>query len=342
MIASLVHDVERAVASGDAPARASMLRRVTGLFTETAERLGEAQVDAFDIVILRLSRRVETVARVGLSETLADIPNAPPRAVRDLAFDPDATVATPVLARSARLAEADLVQIAQALGPDHLNAIARRRTLSERVTDVLVVRGDREVVRTAAGNDGARFSGGGFEALAQHARKDAALRALIEARSDRPAGHQARSGAAAAEPAAAVARAASQEERDAETAAAAAEAAVNALTVDLDEKHVAAWLTEGKAMAAAVAVARLAHVPSAMGIQAYQAEQYDPLLFLVRSIRFGWGTFKLFLQSRPGKAATPEDIRGAFEAFQALSVPTAQRVVRFTAARDHAPKTGAA
>ncbi|HEX8416751.1 MAG TPA: DUF2336 domain-containing protein [Methylobacterium sp.] len=338
MIAALISDVERAVAGGDAPARTSMLRRVTSLFTETAERLGEAQVDAFDIVLLRLSQRVATPARVDLSETLADIPNAPPRAVRDLAFDPDATVAAPVLARSARLAEGDLIQIAQALGPDHLKAIARRRTLSERVTDVLVVRGDREVVRTAAGNGGARFSDGGFDALAQHARKDAVLATVIEARPDLPARHKARTGP----PAAASAPTLSAEERAAATAIGAAEAALGGLAVDLDEKQVAAWLSEGKAMEAAVAVARLAGVPSAMAVQAYQAPDYDPLLFLVRSIRFGWGTFKLFLQSKPGKAAAPEDMRGAFEAFQALSVPTAQRVVRFNAARDWGPKTGAA
>jgi hypothetical protein len=35
-------------------------------------------------------------------------------------------------------------------------------------------------------------------------------------------------------------------------------------------------------------------------------------------------------------------MRGAFEAFQQLSVPTAQRVVRFTAARERAAQPNAA
>ena len=39
----------------------------------------------------------------------------------------------------------------------HLLAIAQRNALSEQVTDVLVERGDRDVVRSVAQNDRARF-----------------------------------------------------------------------------------------------------------------------------------------------------------------------------------------
>jgi hypothetical protein len=71
---------------------------------------------------------------------------------------------------------------------------------------------------------------------------------------------------------------------------------------------------------------------------AYEAAAYDPLLFIVRSLKFGWGTFKLCLVARAAGPPPPDTTRSAFESFQQLSVATAQRVVRFTAARDHASR----
>ena len=49
-----------------------------------------------------------------------------------------------------------------------------------------------------------------------------------------------------------------------------------------------------------------------------------------------------FLTAKAGRAPPPEIMRSAFEAFQQLSVQTAQRVVRFTAARERAAQTDAA
>ena len=73
-----------------------------------------------------------------------------------------------------------------------------------------------------------------------------------------------------------------------------------------------------------------------MAIQAYHAESYEPLMFLVRSVRFGWRLMKNFLKAKTGRDPQPEVMQGIVEAFQALSVQTAQRVVRFTATRDSA------
>ncbi|WP_163317697.1 DUF2336 domain-containing protein, partial [Enterobacter hormaechei] len=71
-----------------------------------------------------------------------------------------------------------------------------------------------------------------------------------------------------------------------------------------------------------IALAKMANVPPAMAFRAFQAQDFEPLLFLIRSVKFGWGTFKLFLQAKPGWAPKAEDMRGAFEAFQALSIAT--------------------
>jgi hypothetical protein len=82
-------------------------------------------------------------------------------------------------------------------------------------------------------------------------------------------------------------------------------------------------------------------MPVEMVARAYRQTHYDPLLFIVRSVRFGWGTFKLLLAHKAGRQPPADMLKSAFEAFQQLSVQTAQRVVRFTAARERAIKPAA-
>jgi hypothetical protein len=110
----------------------------------------------------------------------------------------------------------------------------------------------------------------------------------------------------------------------------------------LAEADVVEWIRLGKIDEALAALAHLAGVPVPIVARAYRSPHYDPLLFILRSVRFGWGTFKAFLTAKAGRAPPPEIMRSAFEAFQQLSVQTAQRVVRFTAARERAAQTDAA
>lgn len=354
-LVSVVAEVEGAIASGDQARRVTMLRRMTSLFTDEASRLDETQVAAFDEVILRLSRDIEIRARAELSERLADVANAPRQVVRRLAFDESAEVAGPVLERSTRIEEGDLVQIATERGQGHLMSLSRRSTLSERVTDMIVIRGDSSVVRSVAGNGGARFSTGGFNVLTERARDDNALQDTLQKRRDVPPGHQAQLVALAKERA----RAKLAEEFDADAASAAIAVAAQAVKKDdpalaaaiatverrarpgaglgIEESDVVAWITGGQTTEALVALARMAGVPPQMAVTAYEAAHYDPLLFLVRSVRFGWATLKMFLTAKNGGKAPDQDtMRSAFEAFQGLSVATAQRVVRFTAVRGQA------
>ncbi|WP_210250327.1 DUF2336 domain-containing protein [Methylobacterium planeticum] len=332
---------------------------MTRLFTDRAAALDIEQVRAFDTVILKLSQNVETFARAALARSLAGITQGPEHVLHDLALDPDSSVAAPVLARGQPIADATLVRVAHLCGQDHLYALSRRRRLSERVTDVLVTRGDGEVVRSVAGNTGARFSEAGFTALTAHARLDAALAEILEIRRDIPPDHMAQL--------LAIAKSRAAERLIGEFAPDAVDAALTTATRDLagpearrartdgavvsrkavaaqetSEQQIVAWVDAGKVSDALVALARAAAVPPEMVFRAYEAQAYDPLLFLIRSVRFGWGTLKHFIQSKPGKPPLPEEMNGAFEAFQALSVTTAQRVVRFTATRDHAQSTDVA
>jgi uncharacterized protein (DUF2336 family) len=363
---SFVGEVEDAIASGDPIKRVDTLRRMTGLFLEQAPKLNEQHITVFDEVILRLARDLEFKARVELSERMADVGNAPRKVVRDLAFDKDIKVAGPILERSSRLNDDDLVAIAHDRGQEHLYALSRRSSLSEKVTDILVDRGDERVVRSVADNSGARFSERGFSQLMTRAREDDTLQTILKTRADIPPKQM--------EDLVRIAREKVRETLRAEYADTAGEvfdravdeAATMAaetfqartLTSDLSaamdlvrqkartgglvEDDVVDWIRAGKMDEAIAALAHLASVPVEMVTRAYHAAHYDPLLFIVRSIKFGWGTFKLLLTVKAGRQPSSDVIKSAFDSFQQLSVQTAQRVVRFTAVREQAVQPNAA
>lgn len=84
-------------------------------------------------------------------------------------------VAEPLLLRSPALRDDHLEPIARTQSQEHLLVIAQRKTLSERLTDILVERGNEEVAGTVTGNEGARFSEAGFEWLAGRASASEAI-----------------------------------------------------------------------------------------------------------------------------------------------------------------------
>jgi len=91
-----------------------------------------------------------------------------------------------VLSRSPALDDAQLEPIARTQSQAHLLAIARRKALSERVTDILVERGNDEVAGTVSGNDGAQFSDIGFKSLAVRASTNVTILNRLVVRSDLP------------------------------------------------------------------------------------------------------------------------------------------------------------
>jgi uncharacterized protein (DUF2336 family) len=182
----LIDELEAALASGSIPRRIDILTRVTDLFITGAEVYSQEQVGVFDDVMVRLVNTIETQARAKLAHRLAPIANAPESVIHMLAFDDDIEVARPVLIQSERLDDRDLLVSAGTKSQEHLHAIAQRRSLSEAVTDVLVERGDREVVHSVARNIGARFSDAGYRMLVKRSTGDDALATEVGSRSDIP------------------------------------------------------------------------------------------------------------------------------------------------------------
>lgn len=186
---SLIDDLERALAAGTNAQRIAMLARITDLFIADANRYSDDQINLFDVVIGKLAIAIEAKARAKLAIRLAELPDAPAGVMRLLAFDDDIEVARPILSDFERLEEADLVENAKRKSQLHLAAISERKSLSEMVTDVLVERGDRQVVKSVAKNPGARFSDAGFRMLVKRSSSDEALAMQVGARRDLPRQH---------------------------------------------------------------------------------------------------------------------------------------------------------
>src|SRR5271154_2127177 len=185
----LLGELEAALASGNIGRRAQILSRLTDLFIGGAARFSDDQVAVFDDVMARLITTIEAEARAKLSQRLAQIANAPSNVIQMLAFDDDIEVARPVLTLSERLDDRYLRANASAKSQQHLHAIAQRKSLSETVTDVLVERGDRDVVHSVVKNSGARFSDAGFRTLVKRSTGDDALATDLGRRSDIPRPH---------------------------------------------------------------------------------------------------------------------------------------------------------
>src|SRR6202521_1811796 len=183
---SIIAELEDAVRNGSSEKRVGTLRQVTDLFLHEGDRLSEDQVQVFDDVLCILIARVESRAKAELSHRLAPLDYAPFEVIQHLARDNEIAVAGAVLANSSRLQTSDLVEIASTRGQDHLFAISSRTNLPEAVTDVIVDRGERKVIRKLANNASARFSDAGYSGIVAHAEADAELVEILGLRLDLP------------------------------------------------------------------------------------------------------------------------------------------------------------
>ncbi|TQF26847.1 hypothetical protein UNPF46_32470 [Bradyrhizobium sp. UNPF46] len=186
---NLLEELQAALSHGTVALRVETLRRVTDLFVGNAVDYSDDHIRVFDDVFQCLIEQIEVSARALLADRLAPIAAAPPNIIRTLALDEVIEVSGPVLSKSERLDETTLIEIARTRGQAHLKAISLRRVLSEALTDVLVSRGNDDVVQSTVGNPGARLSEGSLSDLVTRAERDGDLAACIGLRKDLPRHH---------------------------------------------------------------------------------------------------------------------------------------------------------
>ena len=182
---SCLADIELLSSDTSSENRRELLRRVTDLFFLTNDQHTPNDGVVFGNVMERIAYELEIEARAELSERISEIDKAPHHLVTRLASD-EIEVAKPVLERSSVLTDTDLIQIAKSRGQTHLHAISKRPTLSPPVTDVIVDRGESEVLVEVTNNKGAEFSPNGIDQLAQKARADGNLLTALGKRTDLP------------------------------------------------------------------------------------------------------------------------------------------------------------
>src|SRR5882724_8902986 len=181
---SLIPGFDEIVRHGDPKRCAEAARQIIELFLQTAANLRSDHIDLFDGVLIGLVPHTETAARADLAERLSVLANAPRALVGQLAREDEILIAGPLLRRSPAIDEGALIEIARLRGQGHLLAMSERSTLSPDLTDVIVRRGDREVVRRAAGNAGALFSQTGYSTLIKRASQDGVLTLKVGQRDD--------------------------------------------------------------------------------------------------------------------------------------------------------------
>jgi uncharacterized protein (DUF2336 family) len=348
---SVIEELEDAVACGNARDRLKMFQRVSDLFMSGSRRYSDEQLALFDDVLLRLSAEIETKVRAKLAQALAKTDKPLPKLIRSLAFDDAIEVAGPVLSHSPQLSDDDLVKNASTKSQDHLLAIAQRISLSEMVTDVLVDRGDRRVLRAVAGNAGARFSLEGFALLTARAPDDHKLALAILQRSDVPrhifvklvenASASVRAKLEAALPGApaaigavvdGVAATMRQEAREASRAhaEAVADARLRFRQQAISEMNVHAPAVAQRLERTVLALSQLGGFPVDLVERALLDDGEEMVLVLARAAGCSWTTAKALLQMYSAKRTlSAADLERAFARFERLNPKTARLVVAF-------------
>jgi uncharacterized protein (DUF2336 family) len=353
----LLNEVEDAMASGSLVRRGKIVRHVTDLFIVGSAQFGDQEIELFDDVLTRLAMEIEVSARALLAVRLAPVKNAPPRIIRTLAFDDEIDVAGPVLEQSERLDDAALVETASKKGQGHLLAISRRHALSESITDVLVERGDQQVVLSAAENRGARFSAMGFSGLVRRAEGDDRLAACVGSRPEIPphlflkllakASQSVRAKLEAIHPGArrevgqAVAEVADRIRAEAfghspdYTAALAYIWALHRRG-QLDDRKLGAIARTGHLAEITAGLAVKCELPLKFVERAMKEEHAEMLLIVAKAMALSWPTVKAILCARPRTGEiSGREIAQCAASYERLKITTAQEIVRFHRSRDN-------
>ena len=359
---SLIAELEDAVKNGSAEKRVDTLRRVTSLFLGESDKLNEQQIGVFDDVLVHLIQRIETKALVQLSSMLAPVGNAPIEVVRRLARHDEITIAGPILTKSSRLSEHDLIEIAKSKSQGHLLAMSGRTALTEGITDVLVERGDAQVHHSLARNSGARFSESGFATLVKKSESDEKLAETLGLRLDIPLQLLRRLLASASDLVRsrllAAATPENQEQIQRVLASIANEVGREAtgprdfkradgVVLELNrhgkltEAVLLKFVTERKYEEMTATLALFCGAKSSLIEHLLKNVSHDGLIVACKAAKLNWPTVELILQSRfAHHSISEQELRDAKDAFLELSREAAQRSMRFMQVQEAAKKAG--
>ena len=344
--ADLIAELDAAVHNRSPARRTELLRRITKLLLFDADRLNEIQIGLFDDVLVRLIRSVEAGTLGQLSNSLSQLNIAPREAVRQLGFHEDVLVAGPVLRKSRRLSEEDLIEIVGTRGQQHLLAISGRQTLSEPLSDMLVERGDSAVHNTLARNLGAQFSEAGYAVLVGRAERDQGLAEGLEHRSDVPPGlrqkllaklDQLRMGSLLSRPPAMqqTIRTAIAKRTNLAPQSSTDYSEAQGKMIELSRKGrlndstVNRFAVTREYTEVVAALSLLSGAPIEVVEPLIASDQLDGLIAVCKAARLNWSTTIMIIRNRPSCSPVSSlELEQGQEAFEALTLSLAQRTIR--------------
>ena len=349
--ARVLDQLEDSLSYGTVERRVETLRKITDLFLINASNYTDEATAVFDDVFQVLVCKIEISAKMLLSQRLAPIASAPPRIVHTLAFDDVIDIAGPMLTQSERLTDQMLVESAMSKSQVHLLAISRRRRLASVVTDVLVDRGDSNVVNSVVANLGAEFSENGYTRLLELAERDDDLATCFGTRPSIPRHHlvkllsrasgtvrsrlRALNSEAKSEVEAAVSQAtmvASNRSAIESASMVAALRLVEGLHHDgkLSADRIAEFASAGKFEETNAALALLANVPVTLVENMMVTSQSEGVMILTKVADLPWPVVQAVLNMRTRLSGAPTlDLNFCRVSYNRLKVATAQQVLRF-------------
>lgn len=348
----LIAELDHVLKAGPSDRRVRLLRQVAGLFLEDAHRLNEHHIGVFDDVMVRLMDDVELRTLTTLSRSLADLRAVPKELARRLANHDDADVAAPILRNCDCISDADLIDIAWLRAEGHLCAIAGRKTVNRELTDILLMRGDGNVLRALASNHGAEFTSAGFAGLGDSAERDEDIACSLVARNDLPPGAlgdliarcSPRLQARLLKTAPPSSQAAIRTAIDASAAARArakppvaidyteAKATVMALnnTGQLNDSSVNRFAVRREHHNVVAALAQLAAVPTETIEPLMDSGDIHGLVIACRASRLNWNTTAAIINNRKAaQTILQQELELTRQRFEAMPLSNAQRTVRF-------------
>jgi len=355
---SLIPGLDEIVKNGDPNRRAEAARRISELFLHGAANFRPEHVDLFDGILIDLVPHTEIAARAALAERLSMLAKAPRGLVGQLAREDEISIAGPLLRRSPVIDQVALIEIARFKGQGHLLAMSARPALSPDLTDVIVRRGDREVVRRAAGNAGAEFSHTGYSVLIRRASQDGVLTLAVGQRDDL-SGPQLRDLLAGsvdivrrrllevvkpgrqADIKQAMSEMSGEPERvESRRNFAPAQRAILALhnAGELNETALLGFAKALKYEESVAALAAMSGVKIGTLDHLISGDRHDPILIAGKAVGLEWATVRalILLRLGPNRVPAPADIETARVNFARLMPSTAERVVSFWQTRQSA------
>ena len=337
--------------------RSRMVRQVADLFLTQQASYSADQVELFDSVIMKMIGQIDEAVRIYMSERLAAVDNAPREVIKNLASDTAVAVAGPVLTQSPILDEDFLVESAKTHSQEHLIAISQRKAVSHRVTDVLVDRGNDQVVMTLAQNNGAELSERGYSVMVERARDNRQLAHVVWNRPDLPRSHllalfekaseavryqlETEGGRKAEEIVAAVklARQQLQETTHEESSAyvdARGHIAALQLTGGLSETHILSFARQGQFEEAVIAISELGGVPAIDTEHMILEQTCDRLFVVAKAIGLSWTCVRQIVLLSQAAPRTTEHLELLRAKYQAIPREVAAKGLRFHQLRERA------